>query len=80
MCGCSVNVDRLTCLADYVAPHDTGEKLVIIHVHSQHRALLFLPFSDDDPKTAEVTSKVLLLARDREIKDVNLLEQIRARG
>ncbi len=56
-----------------------GGELVIVPVHSQHRGRLFLPFADDDPKTAEVMSKVLLLARDREIKDVNLLEQIRGR-
>jgi len=38
---------------------------------------LFLPFADDDPRTAEVVSKVLLLARDREIQDPTILEQIR---
>ena len=36
-----------------------------------------LPFADDDPKTAEIMSKVLLLARDREIKDPQILEQLR---
>lgn len=56
-----------------------GGELVIVPVHGQHRGRLFLPFADDDPKTAEVMSKVLLLSRDREIKDVNLLAQIRAR-
>jgi hypothetical protein len=39
---------------------------------------LFLPFADDDPRTAEVLSKVLLLARDREIRDPSILEWIRA--
>jgi hypothetical protein len=39
---------------------------------------LFLPFVDDDPRTAEVVSKVLLLARDSEIKDPTILEQILA--
>jgi hypothetical protein len=38
---------------------------------------LFLPFADDDPRTAEVLSKVLLLARDKEIRDPNILEWIR---
>ena len=37
---------------------------------------LFLPFADDDPKSAEVLSKVLLLARDEEIKDPTILEQL----
>jgi len=55
-----------------------GGTLVIVPVHSQHRGRIFLPFADDDPKTAEVLSKVILLARDREIKDPNLLDQIRA--
>ncbi len=36
-----------------------------------------LPFADDDPRTAEVMSKALLLARDREIKDPSILRQIR---
>jgi len=55
-----------------------GGTLVIVPVHSQHRGRIFLPFADDDPKTAEVLSKVILLARDREIQDPNLLDQIRS--
>ena len=54
-----------------------GETLFLVPVHSQHRGRLFLPFADDDPKTAEVMSKVLLLARDKEIKDPNILDQLR---
>jgi hypothetical protein len=54
-----------------------GRMLVIVAVHSQHRGRLFLPFADDDPKSAEVLTKVLLLARDNEIKDPSILEQIR---
>jgi len=54
-----------------------GRSLVIVAVASQHRGRLFLPFADDDPRTAEALSKVLLLARDREIKDPNILDQIR---
>lgn len=56
-----------------------GGALCIIPVHSQHRGRVFLPFIDDDPKTAEIISKVLLLARDNEIKDPTILEQIPAR-
>ncbi len=55
-----------------------GGSLCIVPVHSQHRGRLFLPFADDDPRTAEVVSKILLLARDREIQDPAILEQIRA--
>jgi hypothetical protein len=55
-----------------------GGFLCLVPVHAQHRGRLFLPFADADPKTAEVLSKVLLLARDGEIKDPNILDQIRA--
>jgi hypothetical protein len=54
-----------------------GGSLMLVPVHSQHRGRLFLPFADDDPKTAEVLSIVLLLARDEQIKDPNILDQIR---
>ncbi|MBI5831248.1 MAG: DUF4132 domain-containing protein [Armatimonadetes bacterium] len=54
-----------------------GGMLFIVPVHSQHRGRLFLPFADDDPKTAEVLSKVLMLARDEQIKDPSILSAIR---
>ena len=65
-------------LGSAVTHRQPGGALFIVAVHSQHRGRLFLPFADDDPKTAAVISKVLLLARDREIQDPNLLAQIRA--
>jgi len=37
--------------------------LSILPVHSQHRGRIFLPFIDEDPKTAEIVPKVLLLGR-----------------
>ena len=40
-----------------------GGFICLVPVHSQHRGRLFLPFMDNDPRTAEVVSKVLLLAR-----------------
>ena len=46
-------------------------------VHSQHRGRMFLPFIDDDPKTAEIMTKVILFAQDEKIKDVFILEQIK---
>jgi hypothetical protein len=55
-----------------------GGAVCIVPVHGQHRGRIFLPFADDDPKTAEVMAKVLLLARDHEIKDPTILEQIHA--
>lgn len=49
----------------------------ILPVHSQQRGRIFLPFVDEDPKTAEILSKVVLLAEDQKIKDPNILEQVR---
>ena len=54
-----------------------GGSLCIVPVHSQHRGRLFLPFADDDPRTAEVVSKVILLAKDSEIQDPIILDQLR---
>jgi len=53
-----------------------GGALAILPIHAQHRGRLFLPFADDDPRTAEVISKVLLLARDEEIQDPMILDQL----
>ena len=66
-------------LGSAVVHQQPGGALCIVPVHAQHRGRIFLPFVDDDPKTAEVLSKVLLLARDREITDPTILEQILAR-
>lgn len=58
--------------------HQTGNAMLyIVPVHSQHRGRMFLPFMDEDPKTAEILSKILLLAEDFKIKDPKILEQIR---
>jgi hypothetical protein len=53
-----------------------GGQLCIVPVHSQHRGRIFVPFADDDPRTAEVVSKVVLLAQDDAIKDPTILTQI----
>ena len=45
----------------------------ILAVPSQHRGRIFLPFADDDPRTAEILSKILLLAEDTKIKDPEIL-------
>ena len=55
-----------------------GGAVCIIPVDSQRRGRIFLPFADDDPKTAEVVAKVLLLARDKQIKDPSILQQLRS--
>lgn len=54
-----------------------GAMIAILPVHSQHRGKLFLPFADDDPKTAEILTKVLFLAEDSKIKDPSIIGQIR---
>jgi hypothetical protein len=48
----------------------------ILAVPSQHRGRVFLPFADEDPRTAEVMSKVIMLAEDKSIKDPAILAQI----
>lgn len=53
-----------------------GRYISILPVHSQHRGRIFLPFVDEDPKSAELISKVLLLARDHEIQDPTVLSQL----
>ncbi|MBI2910291.1 MAG: DUF4132 domain-containing protein [Chloroflexi bacterium] len=65
-------------LGSAVVHRQPGGALCIVPSHAQHRGRLFLPFADDDPRTAEVLSKTLLLARDSEIKDPSILEQILA--
>ena len=66
-------------LGSAVVHRQPGGSLCIVPVHAQHRGRLFLPFADDDPRTAEVISKVLLLARDGAIQDPTILAQIRAK-
>ncbi len=54
-----------------------GAQIALSVVPSQHRGRLFLPFVDDDPKTAEIITKVLFFAEDKTIKDPFILNQIR---
>lgn len=53
-----------------------GLALSIIPVHSQHRGRMFLPFVDEDPKSAEIISKMKLLSEDHKIQDPTILAQI----
>ncbi|OAB45740.1 DUF4132 domain-containing protein [Paenibacillus antarcticus] len=50
----------------------------IIPVHSQHRGRIFLPFIDEDPKTAEILSKIVMMAEDKKIKDPQILMQLQS--
>jgi hypothetical protein len=63
-------------LGSAVAHQLSGKYLSVLPVHSQHRGRIFLPFIDDDPKSAELIAKVLLLAKDSEIQDPTILAQL----
>lgn len=63
-------------LGSGVVHQEGGAMLHILPVHSQQRGRIFLPFVDEDPKTAEIMSKIVLLAEDQKIKDPSILEQI----
>ena len=63
-------------LGSGVVHRHPGGMLCVVPVHAQHRGRLFLPFADDDPKTAEVLSKVMMFARDDKIKDPTIREQL----
>lgn len=52
--------------------------ICILPVHSEYRGKIFLPFLDDDPKTVEIISKIILLSEDHKIKDPTILSQIRS--
>lgn len=64
-------------LGSGVIHQKAGAEIHVLPVHSQHRGRLFLPFVDEDPKTAEIMSKILLFAEDTKIKDPTILDQIR---
>ncbi|MDE5880109.1 MAG: DUF4132 domain-containing protein, partial [Muribaculaceae bacterium] len=53
-----------------------GTQIAVLPIHSQGRGRVFLPFLDDDPKTSEIISKVLIFAEDTKIKDPSILAQI----
>ncbi len=65
-------------LGSGVIHRERGGMVNILPVHPQQRGRLFLPFIDDDPKTAEILSKILLLAEDQKIRDPYILSQITA--
>lgn len=53
-----------------------GHQINIVAVQGSKRGKIFLPFIDEDPKTAEIMSKVLMFAEDDKIKDPYVMEQI----
>ena len=53
-----------------------GHQINVLAVSSGKKSKLFLPFIDEDPKTAEIMTKVLTFAEDSKIKDPFIMEQI----
>ncbi len=53
-----------------------GTMIPILAVQSQHRGRIFLPFADEDPRTAEIMSKIVMLSEDNKIKDPSILQWI----
>lgn len=51
----------------------------IVSVWSGKRGKVYLPFLDEDPKTAQIISEVVLFAQDDKIKDPSILQQIQTR-
>lgn len=63
-------------LGSGVIHKEGGAQIAVLPVHSQNRGRLFLPFLDEDPKTAEILTKIILFAEDDKIKDPSILKQI----
>jgi hypothetical protein len=54
--------------------HQIGVGMIpVLAVGSGQRGRIFLPFADNDPRTAEIISKILLFADDKKIKDPTIL-------
>jgi hypothetical protein len=58
--------------------HQMGAGMIpVLAIQSGQRGRIFLPFADNDPRTAEIMSKILLFAEDKKIKDVAILANIK---
>ena len=64
-------------LGSGVIHQEGGAQIAVLPVHSQNRGRLFLPFVDEDPKTAEILTKIIFFAEDDKIKDPGILRQIK---
>ena len=63
-------------LGSGVVHQSGGGAIHILAVHSAKRGKVYLPFLDEDPKTAEILSKIVMLSEDGKIKDPEILRQI----
>ena len=59
-----------------VVHQKAGSTIHMIPVWSGQRGKVYLPFMDEDPMTAQIVSKVIMLAEDTSIKDPSILAQI----
>ena len=66
-------------LGSGVIHQQPGGYLCIVPVSQQRRGRVFLPFVDDDPKSAEIIAKMIMLTNDSKIKDPTILNQIQKR-
>lgn len=55
---------------------DGGSSIHMVPVYSGKRGKVYLPFLDEDPMSAQILTKVLMLAEDTKIKDSAILSQI----
>lgn len=53
-----------------------GGAIHMVPVWSGQRGKVYLPFLDEDPMTAQILTKVVMLAKDTSIKDPEILRQI----
>lgn len=64
-------------LGSGVIHQKAGGAIHMIPVWSGQRGKVYLPFLDEDPLTAQIVTKVVMLAEDTSIKDPEILRQIR---
>ena len=54
-----------------------GHQINVVAVSSGKKSKIFLPFLDEDPKTAEIITKMIMFANDDKIKDPFIMQQIK---
>jgi hypothetical protein len=54
-----------------------GIMINVFPVHTQQRGKIFMPFVDDDPKTAQIVTEMIMFADDMKIKDPSIVKQIK---
>ncbi|MBQ2153207.1 MAG: DUF4132 domain-containing protein, partial [Clostridia bacterium] len=54
-----------------------GHAINVVAVSSGKKSKIFLPFLDEDPKTSEIITKMVMFANDDKIKDPFIMRQIK---